>query len=323
MSSDLRNIALKDIRENQVALRTVDKEDSQYISLRDSVGKIGVTKSIEVREKSEEVDGVKVTYFELIDGLHRFSAACDNQLATIPAMVVTASEAEVLERQIVGNLVHIDTKPAQYADQLKRMFNLNPTLTKAEVAARLSQSPKWIDDRSSLTKLDVEVQKLVDAGDIKLSNAYALAKLPKDEQPAFIEQAMTQETGEFATGVNARAKELRDAARQGRDPAQSEAFVPTPSLRKPSEVKDEREHKKLGAALVAQVGAKSAVEGFYAAIDFVLQMDPDTLTAKKAKFEANVAKRKADKEAGEKQRAEAKAAAAAAKVAALNAKAAA
>lgn len=303
--ADLRNVPISSIRENQVALRGVDKEDAQYLSLRHSVGKYGIQLPITVRAKVE--DGVEI--FEIIDGLHRYSAALDNGLTDIPVSVKDADEVSVLELQIAGNLCKVDTKPAAYADQMKRMFLLNPTMTVAEMAERTSQSPAWVHQRLSLTKLVPEIQALVDDGTIKLANAYALAKLPKDEQPNFIEQAATMENGEFGPTVTNRTKELREAAREGRQAAPQE-FQPVAHIRKTSDIKAEFDNPSVGPAILAASGATTAAEGFRSALEWVLQLDSASVEKAKVAYETRKAqqaeaKNKATLEREEKKQREA------------------
>lgn len=321
MSADLRNVPLKSVRENPVALREVDKEAEGYVSLRDSVARFGIMSPISVREQVDPETNEK--YLELIDGLHRFSAACDNGLEEIPVVVESADKIETLERQIVANIARVDTKPVQYSKALLRLLSFHRTMTKAELAQRLSQSPSWVDARLSLQKLDGEIGKLVDAGDINVSNAISLAKLPKEEQVNFVEDAMTKDTAEFTQIVNDRAKAIREANRQGKDPNAVQEFTPVAHLRKPTEIKAERESKSVGAALVAEMGAKTPVDGFYVGIDWVLSLDPASLTAAKAKFEARLAKQADDRKKAEVARAEKRAAEAAKKAEEVKAKAAA
>lgn len=317
--ADLRVVPISSIRENPVALRGVDKEDAQYISLRDSVGKHGVQLPISVREKKDDAGN---SIFEIVDGLHRYSTSVDNGLTEIPVSVITADEASVLELQIVGNLCRVDTAPAQYAQQLKRMFNLNPTMTLSEMADKVCQSPAWVNQRLSLTKLDVEIQKLVDAGEINLSNAYALAKLPKEEQLNFIEPAITMTPAEFAPTVQARAKELKEAAKQGRE-ANPQTFAAVAHLRKVGDIKSEVENKSVGPALVASLGLTTANEGFYAALDWVMSLDPASVEKQKANYEARQAQREEAKQKAAIERAEKRAKEAAAKAEEVRTKAAA
>lgn len=309
--ADLRTVAISSIKENPVALRSVDRESEEFHHLRDSIRKQGILNPISVREKS---DG-GVIYFEICDGLHRYTGALEAGLTEIPVNVVTFDEAQTLEAQIVGNLCKVDTKPVEFTKALQRMFNMNPTLTMSEVADRVSQSPAWVSQRLGLLKLHDEVQKLVDDGKISLANAYRLSSLPKDEQLNFIDGAISQSPAEFAPTVAQRVKALRDAARAGRE-ATPVTFEASPVGRKLSELKDEYEHGSAGPSLVAKANATTALDGFKLGIAFALSMDPVSVANQKAKWEAREQKRKEEKIAREVERAtkkEAEAADAAAK----------
>ena len=305
--SDLRNINVSDIRENPVALRGVDRENEKYVGLRDAINRQGILNPINVREKADP-DGA--AYFEICDGLHRYSVAKDLGLETLPVNVLNISDAEVLEAQVTANLCRIDTKPVEYTKQLQRMFALNPTMTLADMAEKVSQSPAWVNQRLGLLKLDDAIQTLVDDGKINLSNAYALAKLPKDEQANFVDAAMTMVPGEFVATVNKRAKDLRDAARQGKEATEA-TFTPVPHLRKMSELKAEFEQPTVAAGIIAQTGAKSAADGFAAAVEWVLSLDQDSVAASKNKYDARQAKLAEEKKKREIEKAEKKAAEAA------------
>jgi len=317
MASDLRNVATSAIRENPVALRSVDREGDKYISLRDAIGRMGILNPINVREK-KDTDGV--TYFEICDGLHRYSCAKDLGLESLPVNVLSFNDAQVLEAQVLGNLCRIDTKPVEYTKQLQRIFSGNPTLTLADMAEKVCQSPAWVNQRLGLLKLDEGIQALVDDGKINLSNAYALAKLPKEEQVNFVDAAITMVPAEFVANVNKRVKELRDASRTGREATEAK-FEPVAHLRKLSEMKAELDSPTVAAAVCAQFGAKKATEGFAAGIAWVLSLDQDSIQAAKAKYDARAAKladekRKRDIERADKKATEAAEAAAKVKEAA-------
>jgi ParB/RepB/Spo0J family partition protein len=300
--ADLRNVQIAEIRENPVALRGVDRESSDFISLRDSIASKGILNPISVRERSEP-DG-KI-YYEICDGLHRYTASLEAGLTTLPVNVVSFSDAEVLEAQVVANICKVDTKPVEYTKQLQRMFALNPTMTLADMADKINQSPAWINQRLGLLKLDAEVQKLVDDSKISLPNAYQLSKLPKEEQLNFIDAAMTMTAGEFAPTVTKRAKELRDAARQGRE-STAPTFEAVAYARKLSELKVENEKNEVGPALCAATGAKTATDGFKLGVQWALSLDPNSVAAQKAKWEAREAKKAEEKKKREVERAEKK-----------------
>lgn len=281
---DLRVIKVVDIRENPVALRAVDREDEKYIGLRDSVAKMGVLNAISVRERVENIEGKDTPYFELCDGLHRYSAACECGVATVPVRVLSLDDAGVLEAQVMANVHKIDTKPVEYTKQMNRIFAGNPTMTVADMAAKLCKSGTWVSQRLGLLKLDDAVAVLVDDGKITVSNAVALAKLPKDEQIAFVDQAMTQAAEVFAPTVQARAKELRDAARQGRAPGEA-VFQPVARCQKMCDLKAELSAPTIGPPLCAQQKCKTAADGFALAVQWVLNMDPVSVGVQQAKAE--------------------------------------
>lgn len=301
-TADLRNIPVSQIQANPVALRAVNTESEKFIQLRDSIRDKGILNPISVREK-QAADGTP--YYEVIDGLHRFTGATEAGLENIPALVKNLDDGAVLEAQIVGNLARVDTKPVEYTKQLQRILSLNPTMTVADLAARVHESPAWINQRMGLLKLSDQIQELVDDGKINVTNAINLSKLPSDEQLAFLEQALTMSPAEFAPTVTERKKALDAARREGR--AATEAtFEPVPHLRKVTEFKSELENPKVGPAIVAALGLKTAAEGFAAAIKFALSLDADSVAAGQKKFDERAAKAAAEKQARALERAEKK-----------------
>lgn len=300
----LLHIPLKDIRENPVALRPVDKSGDKYLLMVDSVKQEGILNPINVREISTPGPEGQQLY-SVCDGLHRYTAACDAGLTTIPAQVVSKTDAEVLEAQIIANIHKVETQPAQYSKQLNRMVLQNPDLTLLEISTRLAQSTQWLSDRLSLVNLQEDIQKDVDAGLIKVSNAVALAKLPPEMQADFIDRAKTQSPGEFVPSVAAAVKAHRDAIRAGRDPSDP-VFVAVPMLQKLGDVKAALENiKPLADELIALAAPKTPVEVFELAVKWCLRSDPKSISIAKQKWEADQ-KAKEDKKAAAKAEREAK-----------------
>ena len=297
---ELKHIPLNKIRENPVALRNVNRESEDYQGLVDSIRKDGVLNAIVVREITDP--DTKETLYGLIDGLHRYTASQDAGKTDIPAHITSMDEAKILEAQILANIHKVETKPVEYSKQLVRILAQNPLMTTSELAATLSKSPSWLAERLGLVKLAEAIQKLVDEDKINLSNAYALAKLPAEEQPNFLDRAMTMQPPEFVPTVNGRIKELRDAKRQGRAAAPAE-FVPVARLRKLGELKDELNNPVVGKVLVTELKPKSMDEAFALGVAWALHMDPATVQAdrqrdaeaRKAREEEK-AKRKAERE---------------------------
>lgn len=296
----LKEIKLSDIHENPVALRAVNRSLESFQGLVDSIKEKGVLNPILVRELKNEETGD--TYYGLIDGLQRFSASQDAGRETIPAKVVSMTDAEVLEAQVITNVHRVETKPVEYSKQLIRILSGNPTMTISDLAKKLAKSLTWVSERLGLVKLGDEIAKLVDANTINLSNAYALAKLPEEEQANFVDRAITMTPQEFVPQVNNRVKEIREAKRQGRDATKAE-FVPMPHLQKLSDIKAEFQEGTIAESLIAKTGITDPVEAFKLGVAWTLHMDPVSQEVAKTENEARV---KAEAEAKERRKEEAR-----------------
>lgn len=288
--TELKHIPLGQIRESQTKLRSVDRQDERYLGLVDSIRLRGILNPVSVREM---VEGDEV-YYLLTDGLHRFFAAKDAGLETIPAQVTNMEDGEVLIAQIMANVHKIETKPVQYSKALLKVLSADPLLTNASLATKLAKSGAWINERLGLLKLHEDIAELVDGSKINLSNAYALAKLPFEDQSNYLERAMTLSPQEFVPMANTRIKQIRDAKRQGADV--SEKFVPSPHLQKISALKDELDRPTVGALLIKELKIKDPVEAFILGIQWCLHLDPKSVAIQKEKYDTQLKIRKENKD---------------------------
>jgi len=278
--SELKVVLISDIAQNPVALRNVDRQSEDFIHLRDSIAKQGLLNAINVRPSKEGAEKP----FELIDGLHRFMASMEAGLKEIPAQILSLNDAQVLEAQLVANVHTIKTKPVEFAKQIQRILAGKPTLTVSQLATDLSVSPGFIGERLGLLKLDKKIAELVDTDKITLTNAYALAKLPPEEQKNFVQAATTEKPSEFVPRVQQRIKEIREANRAGKSAAKV-GFVPTPKLRKRSELVTELESPKIVPAMIKASGVKTPIDAANLILKWVLNMDDASVEASKAKYE--------------------------------------
>jgi len=274
----LQVVPLKDIRENQAALRVVHRDTPEFLEMVESVRAQGILNPINVREVTDPETGVK--YFSLIDGLHRYWCAVEAGLDSIPCHILDATEIETLQMQVTANLHRIDTKPVEYSQALQRLMAFNPLMSIHDLAKMVNKSSTWVSERLNLTKLDKSIGVLVDEGKINLTNAFALARMPVEEQPAFVERAMTMQPAEFANVCAERRKQIQQARREGRV-AGPEVFQAQPFLRKISEVKDELAKAVAGPAILETLKVTSPVEAWSLAVAWVLNMDPESQEAQK------------------------------------------
>jgi len=299
----LEVIALEMVRENPVALRTVNRQSEEYAGLVASIQEKGFLGAITVRKKVDEES--KEEFFELIDGLHRFSAAKDAGLTEIKVDIVDLDDDKVLEAQIMANIHKVETRPIEYTQQLKRILSRNPLMTEAELAQKLGKSAQWVKERLNLTKITNEViQNLINEGKIGLANAYALAKLPPEEMADFVDRAQTMAPDEFVPAVQTRVKEIREAKRKGKDAGPQE-FQPVAFLQKLKDIKTELDAGAAADSLIAATGVNTAKDGFLLGIKWVLHLDPKSVEDQKAKDEARKkeraeAKKKRDAEKAKK-----------------------
>lgn len=307
------NIAL--IKPNPIALRAVNKESEEYKGLLDSIRKVGLMNPISVRKQIEPE--YKTEFYELIDGLHRYTAVCELGLPEIEVNILSLDEDQVLEAQIMANVHKIETKPVEYTKQLIKLLQRNPLMSINDLAGRLSKSPQWLEDRLSLGKItNPEIAAAINESKMPLANAYTLAKLPEAEQKNFLAQAMTMAASEFAPLIKARVKEINEAKRSGTEAVEAQ-FTAVEHLRKLGDLKEARTN---GTAekIVMNEGCVTPADGFKAALNWALNVDKSGVAAQKAADDD----RKAAAAAAKKRRDEEKAAKIAAKAAEVATKAA-
>lgn len=291
----VREFDLNEITVSDVSLRSVNKDDPDFRNLVNSVRKEGVVQPISVRE---EVDpDTKETQYVLVDGLQRYTASREAGRDTILARIVDADSAKALALQFMTNMHAIKTKPAEYSRQLHRILETDPNLNADRLADMLSVSIEFIKNRLSLGNLIAEAQKEVDNGKIALVNAYALAKLPPEEQANYVEQAKNQPTNEFVPTTQKRVKDIKSEQRKGKK-SEEDTFTPTIYMRKMSELKNELETREARQTLVTK-GMKPT-DAFDLAINWVLHQDPASIEEQKRKWEERQAKKK---EAAERRKA--------------------
>lgn len=316
--AQLAYVKLDEIRVNPVSLRDANQKDQQFTELVDSIRNRGVITPINLRPATPGEDNKK---YELVDGLQRYTASSlvgtgvKGKEGLIPAQIMDRTDAEALLDQVSANAQRIETKPAQYSQHLRRILGYHPTWTVAQLAAHLNKSPTWVDKMLSLNKLQDNIQKLVDDGKIPLVNAYALAQLPAEEQPEWLERAQTQAVNEFPEAATNRLKAIKEAARKGRS-AEPEKFSPVGILRNKKELEAAigfvgdvamgkapiPETSDFASDLVKRSGVigatkdktQAAILAAQLALRFALTLTPDDIKRQNEKWEADQ-KDKADK----------------------------
>jgi len=141
--------------------------------LADSVTRNGILQPIIVRRADEG--------YELIAGERRWRAATEAGLATLPAIVRSASESESLELSLIENIQREDLnaieKAKAYKDLIERF-----ALTQDEAAARLGKKRSSVANLLRLLDLPQDIQDAVSRGTLTMGHARALLALPDRTQ---------------------------------------------------------------------------------------------------------------------------------------------
>lgn len=292
-------VPIEVIHIGEIALRGAQLETESFKGLYASIEANGIFQPLLVRQFDK--DRSKLL---LVDGLQRYTIAKMLKLPTVPVHFCNMDELEMMAAQVQTNLHKVQTKPAAYGQQLRRMMGLNPLLTVTALAKRLGTSTQWIGQRISLNRLVTDVAKLVDEGEIVVTNAFSLAKLPEEEQMQWIERAMTMDPKDFCEKCDTRARELKELSRVGKE-ATPEKFVAVRRLRPPTVVKQEFEDHAVRSRLVTD--DLTAEEAFDLAIAWTLHQDPETLSAEEATWVADQQAKKVRDEERKQKREEEKA----------------
>ncbi|MDE1175909.1 MAG: ParB/RepB/Spo0J family partition protein [Edaphobacter sp.] len=146
--------------------------------LADSIRASGVVQPIVVRLlPGAGEDGPR---YQLITGERRWLASRRAGKATVPAIVRTVNDSQVLEMTIVENLQRADLNPMEQARAFWRMSN-EFRLTQEQVAIRTGKERATVANFMRLMKLPESVQEKVETGILSFGHAKALLALEEPE----------------------------------------------------------------------------------------------------------------------------------------------
>lgn len=153
--------------------------DKAYIKgLAESIRANGVIQPIVVRRVIvNDKDG----FFEIVVGACRVRAATIAKLATIPAIVRSLTDDQVLEIQIVENLQRKDIHPLEEATGYSRLQKLSG-MDVPTIAAKVGKSTSYVYQRMQLDKLIPAAKKAFREDAITAGHAVLIARLQPDAQ---------------------------------------------------------------------------------------------------------------------------------------------
>lgn len=163
--------------------RTVFDEES-LAELTFSITEIGLLQPVVVRRTA---DG-----YELIAGERRLRACQEAGMSTIPAIIRTTDDTEMLREALLENLHRADLNPLEEAAAYSQML-ADFGCTQDELATRIGRSRPQVTNTLRLLKLPTSVQTKVAAGVISAGHARALLSLDSPEQMEAMAQRIVSE----------------------------------------------------------------------------------------------------------------------------------
>ena len=167
-ADSVSKIAVSRIEPNPGQPRKVFTQEA-LDELAESIRLHGVITPITVRA------GKKEGYYQIIAGERRWRAARQAGLDEIPAMVIEASESEVMELALIENLQRQDLNPIEEAEGYQVLMS-QYGMTQEETAQRVGKSRSAVANALRLLHLCPPVRAMVEDG--RLTNGHARAILP-------------------------------------------------------------------------------------------------------------------------------------------------
>lgn len=169
-----------DIVPNAHQPRTIFDED-ELRDLASSIKEVGVLQPIVVRPIADaDKNNEKIAHYELIMGERRWRASQLAGLSTVPAIVRTTADDDMLRDALLENLHRVALNPLEEAAAYSQMID-EFGLTQAQLSQSVSKSRPQIANTLRLLNLPVGVQKHVASGVISAGHARALLGLDKPE----------------------------------------------------------------------------------------------------------------------------------------------
>ena len=171
LHNSLREIRLDLIQPNPYQPRTV-WDDQELADLAASVKTNGIIQPIIVRPAKSG--------YQLIAGERRLRAAQMASLTTIPALVRSASDEQLLELALVENIHRTDLNPIERAKGYQAYLNTF-SLTQAQAAERLGEDRSVVANYLRLLDLPDEIKQMLIEKRLTMGHARAILALPTDE----------------------------------------------------------------------------------------------------------------------------------------------
>lgn len=181
------DVALDDIHPNRKQPRVEFNED-ELAELVHSIREIGVLQPIVVRPSQEKGDAT----YELVMGERRWRASREAGLHTVPAIIRTTLDDDLLRDALLENLHRSALNPLEEAAAYQQLLD-DFGCSHDELAGRLGRSRPQISNTLRLMKLPPLVQRRLAAGVLSAGHARALLGLADPAEMEKLAQRIVSE----------------------------------------------------------------------------------------------------------------------------------
>ncbi len=171
LQQSLQEININSISPNPYQARTV-WDQQELDELAESIKSNGLLQPILVRPAANG--------FELIAGERRFRAAKLASLSTIPALVRSATDQQLLELALIENIHRANLNPIERAKCYQNYLNTF-SLTQAEAAQRLGEDRSVIANYLRLLDLPEAIKQMLTKRQLTMGHARAILALPTEQ----------------------------------------------------------------------------------------------------------------------------------------------
>jgi len=219
-------------------------DEESLAALAASIREVGMLQPVLVRRVSED-------RYELIAGERRWRAARRAGLATIPAVIRSATDSQSLEQALIENLNREDLGPLEEAAAYQQLIE-DFGLTHEQLSTRMGRSRVAITNALRLFQLPPSVQRLVSDGRISAGHARALLGTP--------DRTFQETLARRAANEQLSVRAVEEAVRQRNESAGGETSFPktvSRRLRPPGILElEELLADHLGTRVRVEVGAR-------------------------------------------------------------------
>lgn len=143
--------------------------------------------------------------FEIIAGHRRFYACKLLRWKKIPARVVSFSDKEAFEVQLVENMQRMTMDPIEEAEAFRKYILDYGWGGVSQLAIVISKSEQYVSSRIQLLKLPQEIIEHITRDELKVSHALELKALSENRQKVIAEEIVSK---------NLSLRQVREIARQ-------------------------------------------------------------------------------------------------------------